>query len=757
MQTYITLSAFSNLARKTRAKRQKQKKKPLGKKKLERSGLKQSRLEKTGPEQARLEGAGIEESALKRTGPEGVSSEETERGATTLEETELEQAEAERIMLEEAGSEENASDESEASEQAELEATTLDESELEQDEAGHSELEEAEADHPELEQAEAEENGPDEPEVLERAEGSRAELEEVGSEDAGKTALDESGLEASNVEDTGDGEDEAERIVLEEIALEEAYSEESETHEGAGGWLARWSAPLFWGAVVLLLAAAVVLHLYHLDLPFDRDGYDEGVYWQSLRAMLAGNGLYHSIFYSQPPAFLLSTFPVFALFGDTLWSARFAIALVSLLAFPGALLLGKALAGRRGILCALLLLLVNPFFLAESQIIQAEALSVAFTFLAIGFAFLWWQRPDGWRGALLAGFCGVALVLSILCKLLCISTLVPIALLMFARVWQILRKQPNTSSRSWLPILTGIVCALLTALALVLPFVGSFQDFWAGMVTFHRAAGQALPGTIMGNLHQMKTALFTPLALVAAYGALSALLRKDWRVLPLLFWLLTTLAMLITFHPLFNHHLIVLEPPFIALAVLGIARPAAYKAELATIEWLPLKPERLARWINGLALFLILATALLGLWQDVQYYNATNATQVSDAVLNLWQDLQPPQPATPGNPWQGDLRVASDLRQAITPDQWVITDAQFIAGLADRDTPPALVDTSTVRIKTGYLTLAQLEQIASNPRVHAVLFYTNRFVEQLPTFRAWVARHFHLLHTYGPGLELWVR
>lgn len=168
-------------------------------------------------------------------------------------------------------------------------------------------------------------------------------------------------------------------------------------------------------------------------------------------------------------------------------------------------------------------------------------------------------------------------------------------------------------------------------------------------------------------------------------------------------------------------------------------------------------PERRARWISGLALFLVLATALLSLWQDAQYFNATNATQASDAILNLWQDFQSPLPAYSGNPWQGDLQAASDLRQAITPDQWVITDGQFIAGLADRDTPPALVDTSTVRIKTDYLTLVQLERIASDPRVHAVLFYTDRFAEQLPAFHAWVAGHFHLLHTYAPGQELWIR
>ena len=522
----------------------------------------------------------------------------------------------------------------------------------------------------------------------------------------------------------------------------------------------RWRPLLFWGAVVVLLGAAVIMRLYRLDAPFDRDGYDEGVYWQSLRAMQAGGSLYHTVFYSQPPAFLLTTFPLYVLFGGTLWSARFAIALISLLALPGAYLLGKSLAGRAGALTALLLLTINPFFLAESQIIQAEAPSVAFTFLAIGFAFQWWRQPEGRRGACWAALAGAALVVSILSKLLCISTLVPIVLLLLARIWQIWRGWPGTGRQSWLPILAGIGGALLAALALLLPFVGSFQDFWRGVITFHQAAGKAMPGTTADNLYQMLPALLSPLALVAVYSIVAAFLRKDWLVLPLLAWLLVTLALLATFHPLFGHHLIALEPPLIALAVLGVAGHTSYKAVASGLSRPGFVPGKAAPWIVRVAGLLVLFTSLLGCWQDIQYYRATNATEVSSAVQSPWSGLQPRAfwgSSGAANPWQAELRVANDLRHAITREQWVVTDAQFIAGLADRDTPPALVDTSRVRISTGYVTLAQLEQVASDPRVHAVLFYTDRLYDELPDFLVWVARHFHLLHDYGPGQELWVR
>src|SRR6266571_2083283 len=205
-----------------------------------------------------------------------------------------------------------------------------------------------------------------------------------------------------------------------------------------------WQTILLWGAVLALVVAAVGMRLYHLGLPFDRDGYDEGVYWQTLRSMSAGRILYQNIFYSQPPFFILSTFPGYVLFGSSLWSARLAIALVSLFGLLGAFLLGMVLSGRLGAIAALLLLVVNPLYLAQSQTIEAEVSSAAFSLLAIGLAYLWWEHPEGTRGLCYAALTGVTFALSILCKLLSLSILVPVALLMLARLWQIWHKQPGT-------------------------------------------------------------------------------------------------------------------------------------------------------------------------------------------------------------------------------------------------------------------------------------------------------------------------
>jgi hypothetical protein len=41
--------------------------------------------------------------------------------------------------------------------------------------------------------------------------------------------------------------------------------------------------------ILSLVSIAIAMRLYGLGYPFDFDGYDEGVYWQTLRAMRAGS------------------------------------------------------------------------------------------------------------------------------------------------------------------------------------------------------------------------------------------------------------------------------------------------------------------------------------------------------------------------------------------------------------------------------------------------------------------------------------
>lgn len=474
-------------------------------------------------------------------------------------------------------------------------------------------------------------------------------------------------------------------------------------------------------AVAALFAIAIGMRLHHLGLPFDRDSYDEGVYWQSLRAMSAGHGLYGAIFYSQPPLFLLSTYPIYALLGASLFSARLGIALVSLVGLVGALITGKALSGRPGALAALLLACVNPLFLMQSQTIQAEASSVAFSFLAMGLALCWWKCSDGRRGRLLAAGTGVTVALSIMCKLLGVALLVPVTLIAIQSWWE---KGP----KSRLPVLCGSAAFVFSILLLSLPFFGSLHALWSSVVTFHLDAGRVLSGrgqwSFSVNAANLQAELTMLLTLAAVFGSAAALWRRDWRVLPLMGWLFATTFLLLRQVPLFQHHLVSLVPPLVALSVLGISEHAGRSRALAA---------------TSAALLFIVVTAVVNVRADILYYKNADARS-GDQLAQL------------------EARVAADLNHAIAPGQQVVTDAQFVAALASRDTPPGLVDTSMVRIATGSLTLSQLESVTSEPQVHAVLFFTGRFSSpDVKALHSWVAERFHLLMDYGNNRELWVR
>jgi hypothetical protein len=137
--------------------------------------------------------------------------------------------------------------------------------------------------------------------------------------------------------------------------------------------------------------------------------------------------------------------------------------------------------------------------------------------------------------------------------------------------------------------------------------------------------------------------------------------------------------------------------------------------------------------------FLAFAFVIFSIRHDYRYYRGLRVQAASTETQRMAQ-------------------IAADLERATTPDQWIITDAQFVAALANRDTPPWLVDTSFKRVLSGYLTSQELMQAGADARVHAVVFATHRLTAApIASFHLWVTEHFNLLRTYDTGIELWTR
>lgn len=512
-------------------------------------------------------------------------------------------------------------------------------------------------------------------------------------------------------------------------------------------------------SAVLLLA--LLLRLWHLsDLT---DNYDEGVYWSSLRAMYAGNSLFTPVFSSQPPFFLLSLYPLVALFGPSLLVARLEVVIFSLLGILAMYLLARRLGGPWAGMGAALLLAGDYLAVIQAQTIEAEAPSVALMIVAVAAATYSHRYP--WQMAALSG---AATALALLEKLFAVAALVPIlalfigSLISFERSLPTAQQPPGRLLGRWpLPQrqtllraakLLGTYAAglALTGLLVFLPYLGQLQSVYQQVIAFHLAADNAYASTLSQNPATLVSAVTEyPLALLALIGLVVGLLRRRWQILTAAAWVVAALVILLRQAPLFAHHLVLLVPALALCAAVGLAPNAANAAAQTAKQSMPLPLQRLfSRWGTGpnkllrpgLPIVLLALMLAFNLSYTAVYPLGKPAPELNPPLVNAARITQ----------------ITSDLQRLTTPQQQIITDDQYLAALADRTVPPELVDTSNVRISTGYLTTAQVIAIAQQPQVGAVLFYTGR-LDQLPGWRAWVEQHFRLARAYGPGQALYLR
>ncbi|HEX5442015.1 MAG TPA: glycosyltransferase family 39 protein, partial [Ktedonobacterales bacterium] len=289
---------------------------------------------------------------------------------------------------------------------------------------------------------------------------------------------------------------------------------------------------------------ALVLALQTLQGP--SSDYDEGVYWQSLRAMADGHQLFSSVFSSQPPLFLLSVYPFYTIFGQSLSAARIALILFSLAGIAGTYVAGRALGHPAIGAVACLLLALDPLYEHGAHTLQAELPSVAVQIWAVACAILA-MRASGRRRTWLAVGSGVLLGCALLIKLFAIVALVPIVLYLsvpLARRWLDrgghLRWPTHPDLRDGLrqiaPALGWLVAGLIGAIIVVLlPYIGQLGAVYDQVVRFHLAAAQTDSHTLRDNLHLIGTTLWDARLVVIAVPAMVVVVwRRMWVSAPLI-------------------------------------------------------------------------------------------------------------------------------------------------------------------------------------------------------------------------------
>lgn len=462
---------------------------------------------------------------------------------------------------------------------------------------------------------------------------------------------------------------------------------------GRGG---RWPGLV----VVALLALTAAVRAPRLGGP--ALDYDEGVYWQSLRAMGAGHRLYAEVFDSQPPVFLLVLHPLEALGGIA--GARLGVLLLALAGIAAGFVAGRALAGVVAGLAVAAVLAADPLAASASVTLQAEGPALALALIAVALAAD--SRRRSGRAALVGSLlAGEAVALAVLTKLIAASCLVPVAVLLAVPA-------VHGTPRPAIRIAAGAAGLAGVMAVVLLPFAPDWGLLGHQVVGLHldtaRGAGggvwtavvRELPLTVLAMLGVLLAARRTPLLAVVAGG-----------------WLLATVAELLATRPVFAHHLVALVPP-LALAAGSVA--AALERRLAVPS-----PRRLAA-----AAAAAVVTVVLGSLSIAPTAELADSGARSALVAGLRD-----QPAAP----------------------WVlVTDDQYAAADAGEDVPPELVDTSLVRIATHDLDAAAVERAARAVGARGVLFATGR-LDSLPGLRLWAQAAYPAVVPLPGGAVLYLR
>jgi 4-amino-4-deoxy-L-arabinose transferase-like glycosyltransferase len=406
--------------------------------------------------------------------------------------------------------------------------------------------------------------------------------------------------------------------------------------------------------------------------------YDEGVYWESLRSMAAGHPLFSSVYSSQPPGFLAAIYP-FYLLGHSLVAARAGVLVFFAAALVATFFATRVLLGERAALLATLVMAVDPLVLRQSVALQADGPALALGMVALALALHQpQQRSSRWNVALPV-LAGAALAAAVQVKLLAVVFAVPVILVLYWR-----RR-----------LLLGAAGVVVGTAVVLLPFAFRLGLVWRQAVAGHVDA-RALDEGGFGAA-DMHSALVRE-ALTAAVGVLGAFVlfsRRADRVMVLLgAWLVAVLAVMVVQRPLWPHHLVIAVPP-LAIAAGTLANVLVPRTVVAVLT----------------------ATA------------AAMLLLVGERALD--------------NPATADTVAASVavMRHVLLPGDLVITDDQFSAAQAGFDTPPDLVDTSVVRLRSQPVTAADVERSAMANRVRVVYTGTNR-LSQLDGLLAWIEQHY---------------
>jgi len=473
----------------------------------------------------------------------------------------------------------------------------------------------------------------------------------------------------------------------------------------------------------LILVLAAYLRIINLDGFFIYD-YDEGVYSESARMIVKGYLPHVDFFSSQPPHFILCIAAFFGLFGMNIVVARLFIVVASLIAIASAYLIARRIEDFKAGLVAAFVLSISPYFLRQSRSVMSEVPSISLALLGIWLFFEAFKHKDN-RYLLLSG---LVVCLGAMMKLN-VGLVAPIILVLL-----IARKDFSGAAFFILGCIIPLPILPLFGLGKVIdqmvifhffkPATGTWQDHWA-------------------RIHEM-LAMDMGLTVTAFIGAALCIVKKRLDSKFIVALTASFFVFFLYYTAFFKHQAVILLPLLAIMSGVGLAAPINLGLKMVSKKNDAEKVDKTNEKKLRKEILAILITA--NLIPSVFY--CVGATRPSVIKYNLAVISPRDNPLF--------LDAVGIIRAYADSSDYIITDQQILAFFADRDVPPDLVDTSYMRISSGYLDSETVIKLAEEYRVKVIVLWTNR-LKRLTVFADYVKLNFQLVKDYGGGREIYVR
>jgi len=466
--------------------------------------------------------------------------------------------------------------------------------------------------------------------------------------------------------------------------------------------------------LALILVVAAHLRITNLDGFFSYD-YDEGVYTESARMIVRGYLPNIHVFSSQPPFFILLIAAFLRLFGMNIVIARLFIVITSLIGIISVHLIAKSIEDSKAGLVGAFILSISPYFLRQSRSVQSEVPSISFVLLGVWLFFKGFKDRDK-KYLLLSG---VATCFGAMMKLN-VGLVVPLILIPL-----IARKNLKECAFFILGCIIPLLILPLFDLSKVIdqtvifhfakPATGTWQSRWASILK-----------TLMMDVG---------LTLTALIGIVICAIRKGLEGKFTVALTVAAFLFLLCYKAFFQHQSVILVPILAIMSGVALTAPV----NLGFKKYFENEGRSVKR-LRALIILTILNSALSGL-----YCIGLGRVVKYDSGLILFP--------RDNAQYHDAVKI---IKFYTNSTDYIITDEQILAFLAERDIPPNLVDTSHMRISSGYLDSETVIRLSEEYNVKVIILWTGR-LRRLSGFIHYVEANFQLIRDYGGGREIYVR